>query len=181
MHSSNGKSSHARRTGRSRRPVGQTQTVRPERDQAAGTDPDDPLSMLMSHLAELREYGECYLAARIAQVRLEARSSALYAALGLLGGVVLAGALVAAAVLMMNGTADAVGQLCDGRLWLGQILVGTGLLAITAGGVWHWLRRHIDAEHRKVTENYEHRKQAERSRFGTDVSQRAAARNGHSH
>lgn len=167
-----------RRAARSRRPVG-TQSDRRERDQIASHDPDNPLSALLSHLTEMREYVECYLAARIDQVRLEARSSALYGALGLLGSVVLAGALVAATVLVMNGAADAIGRLSGGRHWLGQILVGGGLLAITAGSIWYWLRRHNAAERKKVTEHYELRKQAERSRFGTDVSQRAAARNGH--
>jgi hypothetical protein len=86
---------------------------------------------------------------------------------------VAASAIAAASVLIVLGAAGGVGQLVGGRAWLGQLLVGGGIILLACGGLWLLLHRRMRAYRRDVMQKYELRKQSERTKYGTDVTHRA--------
>jgi hypothetical protein len=128
----------------------------------------------LKRLAELREYAEYFIAAKADRVRLMLRSTALYAALALLGALVAATLLIAGSVLLLGGLAAGVGRLCGDHAWLGDVIVGGATLAIFAGGAFWAVKRQLKSLHQRIVDRYESRKRQERAVFGDDVAARAA-------
>jgi hypothetical protein len=135
----------------------------------------DPVVPFLADLAELREYLDYYIDVRIDQLRVGIRAAIVSVAISI-GAVAVAGtALATAVVLFLRGLAGLVGDLSGRGHEVGDTIVG-GILLIGAGaGAWVWARRRQAQEQKRVIEKYEHRKQAERDTFGTDVSQQAAS------
>ncbi len=86
---------------------------------------------LLGDLASLGDQAAIYLAARKDQVKLGARRALLGIALGLLALSIVAAVLVTAAALTVGGIARGLGELFGQRLWLGELVTGTVILAVT--------------------------------------------------
>lgn len=168
---SNGHPSSARSAGR----MDSDQRMSSSEPEQPGADrhPLDPLGPLLVHFAELREYLSVYVTALIDRWRIGTHDLALKAAIGTVCALTGMAALIAAAVLLVNGLATAVGILAGGRIWAGQILVGGTLIALVLGGLVIVKRVTQNAEHRSLVEKYEMRKRKERAVSGTNVSERA--------
>jgi hypothetical protein len=139
--------------------------------------PQDSLADAWAAIAtrwdELCEYAAFYLAAHVDQVRLTSRTTAMWAILGAVVALIAVSSVATASVLVVLGASAGVGQLLGGRYWLGQLLVGGGVISLTSGGIWLFLFWRVRAYRQALVKKYELRKQAERSRYGTDVAQRA--------
>src|SRR4051794_6170414 len=72
-----------------------------------GGTPADAFKSAGARLAELREYAGYFVSAKVDGVKLTFRNIAVYAALGIVAGVVGLGLLVTAAVLLLTGLAGA--------------------------------------------------------------------------
>lgn len=145
----------------------------PGSDSRAGDQ--DPLTPVLARLHELREYASYYVAAHLDQARMKLNTALTWAALLFILALIAASMTVAAGVLLVAGLSSGLALLLNGHVWLAQIIAGAGLLAIGIGGTWFFLDRRRRAIHRRMVSKYERRKHRERSRFGTDVEQRAAA------
>ncbi|HCU24725.1 MAG TPA: hypothetical protein DF383_06890 [Deltaproteobacteria bacterium] len=137
-------------------------------------DPD--LEGLWNRLAETWEYGRFFLEARIARAKLGIRDTIKMAVLGVLLALVGGTALLIAVVFLFYGAAQGLKE-WTGRPWAAYLISGgTPLLLIFAGFFLKWksIERKSLAESLK---NYESRLQKQRSTFGHDAAERAAAAN----
>lgn len=133
-----------------------------------------PLEPLLKHLAELREFALYYLEARTDQARVVVRRVlmrlALFAVVGLLGLVVIAAALV----LALYGLSEILDAALGSHSGAGKLVVGCGtvLAAYVVGRVA--LGRMNQSTLQQTRRKYELRHEAQRTKFGEDVPQRAS-------
>lgn len=137
--------------------------------------PEEAFRRLLQQLEELQAYASHFVSAKVDGLMLSARQLLVWAVLGIVGLLALAGLVVTAIVLCLGGAAGGLGSLFGGRLWLGQLVVGGGLLILlTLGiliGVRTWQRR---ARQQKV-QQYDERQRQQRIAFGHSVADRATA------
>ncbi len=135
--------------------------------------PADAFKAIGEQVAELKDYAAYLIAAKVDGVKLTVRNVALYAVLGLLGGIVGAAILVTAGVMLLRGLAGAIGAVF-GNEWLGEIIVSMLVLIATGAGAWLLLRRMMGTSRRKTREKYERARHHQRAKRGHDVRDRAA-------
>src|SRR3954453_9939610 len=100
----------------------------------------DAFKEALGRLAEAREYVGHLAAAELDRVKLKVRRALMWAAAGVVGLVLMLAVLVSAAFLLLAGIAEAIGNLF-GHLWIGNVIVGGGILLLTAAAVWLGLNR----------------------------------------
>ena len=129
-----------------------------------------------SRFAELKEYAGLYLAAKADGIKVSLRNVLVYAALGLVGGIVGIGFLIYAVVLLLNGLAGLVGEIFPERFehWGGPLVVGLLLVGGTAAAIVYGLKSITNTSRKRLVEKYENRKRDERRVYGHDVQERAA-------
>ena len=135
--------------------------------------PEEAFRRLLQQLEELQEYSTHFVSAKVDGLMLSARQLLIWAVLGIVGLLALAGLVVTAIVLCLGGAAGGLGSLLGGRLWLGQLVVGGGLLVLLTLsiliGVRTWQRR---SRQQKV-QQYDERQLQQRTAFGRSVADRA--------
>jgi hypothetical protein len=131
---------------------------------------------IATHCRELGEYASLYIAANVDQVRLSARTAALWTVLGVALGLIALSLIVVSSALFLVGLSNGAAQLFGGRVWLGQTVVGLVILAASAGGIWLFVRRKVSAYRIALKKKYERRKQNEQAEYGTNVAERAGQR-----
>jgi hypothetical protein len=125
-------------------------------------------------LAQIRAFASHYLQARIDAVRLSIRQLIVWAALGMVGLVVLSAVMVMMVVFLFQGIAGGFGALFDGRVWLGDLVtMGIFVLVLTGGISWA-LGAFRRASRQRTVEKYESRQSQERIEYGADIHQRAS-------
>ena len=124
-------------------------------------------------LAELKAYAAYFTSAKTDAAKAKVRSIIVYAALGVVGLLVLAGVFFAGMLLFLAGLANGLGVLFGGRVWLGQIIVGALALGAVVVCAWIGLKRYIGASRRRTEQKYEGKRTEQRAEFGRDVQQRA--------
>lgn len=138
-----------------------------------GSEGPELLEPLRRYLAELQDYLSYYLAARTDAVKLQVRTLLIYAALGVVGGLVGVAALIAAVVLALSGTANGLAELLGGRLWAGQLITGATVLVITAAAIFFAMRSITGGSRKKTVKKYENWRGNQQAQFGHDVLQRS--------
>src|SRR5262249_40063479 len=107
--------------------------------------PEEALRRLLQQFDELRAYSTHFVSAKVDGFMVSARQLLVWAVLGVVGLIGLAGLVVTTIVLFLGGAAGGPGQLFGGRLWLGQLVVGGGLLVLLTLsiliGLRTWQRR----------------------------------------
>jgi hypothetical protein len=135
--------------------------------------PQEALRRLLQQIEELRAYSTHFVSAKVDGLMLSARQLLVWAVLGIVGLIALAGLVVTSIVLFLDGAAGGLGRLFGGRLWLGQLVVGGGLLVLLTLsiliGVRTWQRR---SRQQKV-QQYDERQLQQRAAFGHSVADRA--------
>ena len=135
--------------------------------------PEEALRRLLQQFEALRAYASHFVSAKVDGLMLSARQLAVWAVVGVVGLIALAGLVVTAIVLFLGGAAGGLGRLFGGRLWLGQLVVGGGLLVLLTLslliGVRTWQRR---SRQQKV-QQYDERQLQQRAAFGRSVADRA--------
>jgi arginine exporter protein ArgO len=91
------------------------------------------------------------------------------------GLIALAGLLVTSLVLLLDGAATGLGLLFGGRLWLGHIVVGGGVLVLLALGMFIGVRTWQSRSRRQKVQQYDERQLQQRTTYGHSVADRASA------
>jgi hypothetical protein len=144
--------------------------------QDRGQKSDDIWPAIVARIGELREYASYYVAANVDRLRLSGRVTLMWSILAMVGGLAVVSVFVTASVLLVIGLATGVGQLLQGRTWLGQLIVSAAILLVGSGGVWLVLYLSLRKYQRSLVEKYELRKKDERTEYGTDIHERAKQR-----
>lgn len=149
-----------------------TGTSTEEHDTSAA-DAQEALHALLDQGGELVAYLSHFLSAQVDTLKLSGRQILLWAAIVSLGGVVAVSALAMSVGLLLTGLATGMGLAVGGAMWLGQVIVGLGLLVsfgiVTLIG---WSRIQNRSRTQKV-QDYAERQQQQRLQFGRSVADRA--------
>jgi membrane protein implicated in regulation of membrane protease activity len=135
--------------------------------------PTEALHRLQQQIAELREYLTHFVSAKVDGIVLSVRQLAMWGIVGVAGVIALAGLIITALVLLLDGAATGVALLLGGRLWLGQILVGGVVLALLALGMILGMRAWQRRWHLQKVQQYDERQLQQRHIFGHSVADRA--------
>jgi hypothetical protein len=140
------------------------------------TPATDAVRDLSQHLQELCAFAAFFTQAEKDRLLANARNIGLAAGLALAAGLIALGLSIAAAVLLLIGSAQGLGILFGGRPWLGNMVAGAVVLASLALGAWQLVAQLRARAFRRTVDKYEELKLEQRRRFGRDVS---AAAHGH--
>jgi integral membrane sensor domain MASE1 len=99
------------------------------------------LRALSARLAELRAYAGYYLAAKLDRLKLTIRQLVLLTVVGVIGLIAVAAAIVTAVVLLLQGIAGALAEICGHIPWLGDLLCGILVIAVLIIGLWVSVKR----------------------------------------
>ena len=145
-------------------------------DGAAGPSPADAFKEAASRFAEVKEYAGYYVGAKLDGIKLTFRNIALYAVLGIVGGIVGLGFLITAVVLLLTGLAGLIGEIFPQKWehWGGNLVLGLLLVGGTVAAILFGLKSITGSSRKRTIEKYENRKRDERRVYGHDVQQRAA-------
>jgi hypothetical protein len=148
-------------------------TASTEDRNASASDAPEALHTLLHQGVELYAYFSHFVRAQLDTLKLSGRQVILWTAIGTLSAVLVVSALVMGVVLLLTGLAAGVGMAVGGVLWLGQVIVGLGLLisfgvAILIG----WSRKQDRSRTQKV-QDYAERQRQQHLQFGHSVADRA--------
>ena len=135
--------------------------------------PAEALHRLQEQMGELQTYLAHFISAKIDSLMLPMRQLGVWAVLGVMGLIVLAGLTVAAIVLLLTGAATGLGLLFNGHLWLGQIVVGGGVLALLSLSIFIGVRSWQRRSRQQKVQQYAKRQIQQRTAFGHSVADRA--------
>ncbi|MGA2584473.1 MAG: phage holin family protein [Tepidisphaeraceae bacterium] len=136
---------------------------------APTSDAGDPMNGFHEHFAEMGEYVNQYVAAKIDLGRFHLRRFVFRVLLFLLFVLAGAGLIVTAVVLACNGLAHGLGALL-GHQWIADLITGLVLLVSVYFCLWVAFRRFQDFISQRVAERYEDRRNMQRQRFGHDAA-----------
>lgn len=136
--------------------------------------PEEALRRLIQQLEELRAYSTHFVNAKVDGFLMSARQLLVWAVLGGVGLIALTALVVTAIVLFLDGAAGGLGLLFGGQLWLGQLVVGGGLLVLLTLSMLIALRTWQGRARRQKVQQYDERQLQQRAVFGRNVADRAA-------
>lgn len=136
--------------------------------------PEEMLHHLLRQVGVLQTYLRHFISAKVDGVVLSARQLAMWAVLGIIGLVALTGLLVTAIVQLLQGIAFGLALLFHTGLWLGQIVVGGGMLLVLTLGVLIGIRAWQRQWRQQKVQQYDERQLQQRQAFGHSVADRAA-------
>jgi Putative Actinobacterial Holin-X, holin superfamily III len=128
----------------------------------------DALKEALGHVAQAKEYVGHLASAELDRFKLKIRRALMWAAAGVVALMLGLSVLVPAAFLLLAGISTAIGNLL-GHAWIGDVIVGGGILALTALGVWLGLRIWQKSAFKALKARYEARKRRQRVEFGRSV------------
>lgn len=135
--------------------------------------PAEALRRLQQQVGELQAYLTHFVSAKIDGLVLSARQLALWTALGVIGLTAAVGLVVTAVVLVLVGAADGFALLFGGRWWLGALVVGVGVLALLALGIFIGMRTLQNRWRQQKVQQYDERQLQQHTTFGHSVADRA--------
>ena len=135
--------------------------------------PAEALRRLQQQVGELQAYLTHFVSAKIDGFVLSARQLALWTALGVIGLTAAVGLVVTAVVLVLVGAADGFALLFGGRWWLGALVVGVGVLALLALGIFIGMRTLQNRWRQQKVQQYDERQLQQHATFGHSVADRA--------
>jgi len=136
--------------------------------------PEEALHRLGQQIAALQAYFTHFVSAKVDRGLLSARQLALGAILGVVGLIALAGLVVTATVLLLVGAATGLALLFNGWLWLGQVVVGGGILLLLTLTIRMGLRAWQYRWCQQKVQQYDERQRQQRAAFGHSVADRAS-------
>jgi uncharacterized membrane protein len=137
--------------------------------------PTEALRRLQQQIGELQAYMAHFVSAKVDGILLSVRQVAIWIVLGVVGLMALAGLLVTALVLLLNGAAAGLGLLFDEQLWLGQMIVGVAVLTLLALGMFIGVRAWQNRSRQQKVQQYDERQLQQRTTYGHSVADRASA------
>jgi membrane protein implicated in regulation of membrane protease activity len=130
----------------------------------------EALSRLQQQIGELSAYVSHFVSAKMDELKLSGRNVAILAIMGTFGGIVLISMTVVAVVLLLIGCAAGLGAALGGTPWLGQIVVGLGLLVLFAVATLVGCRRMQRQSRTQKVQHYAERQRQQRIQFGHNVN-----------
>jgi membrane protein implicated in regulation of membrane protease activity len=130
----------------------------------------EALNRLQQQIGELSAYASHFVSAKMDALKLSGRNVAILAIIGTFGGIVLISMTVVAAVLLVIGCAAGLGVALGGTPWLGQIVVGLGLLGLFAVAILIGCRRMQRQSRTQKVQDYAERQRQQRIQFGHNVN-----------
>jgi len=137
--------------------------------------PAEALRRVQQQIGELQAYFAHFVSAKVNGLLLSVRQTIIWIVLGVVGLIALAGLLVTALVLLLDGAAVGLALLFGGRLWLGQIVVGGGVLVLLALAMFIGLRVWQNRSRQQRVQQYDERQLQQRTKYGHSVADRAGA------
>jgi len=135
--------------------------------------PPEALKDIGTRISELGEYVSYFLAAKVDGIKLTLRNVGIMAGLGVIGLIAAGGFIVTLMVLLLRGIAYGLGDLLWDKWWLGELLTAVLFLTAIGVGVMMMMKKLTKSSRERTAKKYAARQQEQRSKFGTDVSQRA--------
>ncbi|MGD9647599.1 MAG: hypothetical protein AB7U73_17935 [Pirellulales bacterium] len=146
--------------------AGDQSRIRPD-ERASAREPWKPLLGDFQRLGELFAQ---YSAARADGVRLRIRRIVLLSLAGVMAALLVTTALVTCLVLALLGAAHGLAALAGGRLWVGELGVGAGLL-LSTGVLLIVVARAVARRNRQhLREKYEHNHDSSRDDVRTNLA-----------
>jgi hypothetical protein len=134
-----------------------------------------PLDPLLEQLAAVRESAVQYLESQKDLTAATIRRMIAKAIIGTVAAVVGVTMLVAVTVMLLSGLSAGVSIAAGGQPWVGNLVVGGGLLVATAIGMGLYISKWMRSARERTIRKYESRHDAQRQANGTGVDQRTAA------
>jgi hypothetical protein len=135
--------------------------------------PAEAFRRLQKQVEELQAYFAHFVSAKVDSVVLSARRLAIWAVLGVVGLIALAALIVTAIVLVLHGVANGLAVLFAGRLWLGQLVAGSGILIMLVLSILIGVRTWQTRWRQQKVQQYDERQFQQRAAFGHSVEDRA--------
>lgn len=132
--------------------------------------PEEALRRLVQQIEALRAYATHFVSAKVDGFIITARQLLVWAGLGIVGLIALAGVVITAIVLCLDGAAAGLGLLFGGRLWLGQLVVGGGLLVLLTLSILIGMRTWQHRTRQQKVQQYDERQLQQRAVFGRSVA-----------
>jgi hypothetical protein len=137
--------------------------------------PSEAFRDAVAQVGELKEYASHFIAAKVDGLKLSVRKAVIFAGLGLVAVLAAATVVITAVVLLLAGSAQALGVLLGGRAWAGNLLVGSIVLVAVGLGAWIFQRRFFNTSRKATVQRYERRLKTQRVRHnGHDAVQRGS-------
>jgi hypothetical protein len=149
--------------------AGHTQTSASDQEPSAA----EALHLLQQQFGELRAYFSHFANAKIDELKSSGRHIALWIIMGCVGAVALITMIMVAVVLLLTGLATGLGMALGNTLWLGQVMVGLGLLILCALVALLGCRRVHSRARTERVQDYAERQLRQRAQFGHSVADRA--------
>ena len=132
--------------------------------------PEEALRRLVQQIEALRAYATHFVSAKVDGFIITARQLLVWAGLGIVGLIALAGVVITAIALCLDGAAAGFGLLFGGRLWLGQLVVGGGLLVLLTLSILIGIRTWQHRTRQQKVQQYDERQLQQRAVFGRSVA-----------
>jgi len=140
-----------------------------------GTPPSEALHDAAHQFAQLKEYFGHYVSAKLDGVKLTFRRLVIFAILGMVGLLAGGAMIIAAAVMLLQGLANAIGAIFEpDKPWVGQLIVSVLVLGGVVAGTILLVRKMTGASKARTVAKYDSKHDQQRQHFGQDVA--AAAR-----
>ena len=150
-----------------------TMSSEAEAPNAATSEAQEALHTLLQQGVELYAYVSHFIQAQLDLLKVSGRQAALWAVIGILGAIVAVSALVMAVILFLTGLSSGVGAAVGGVLWLGQLIVGLGLLILFVIVVLIGKSRIQGRAYTQRVQDYAERQQQQHLQFGRSAADRA--------
>ena len=134
---------------------------------------EEALQRLQLQLRELVAYVSHFVSVKLDELKLSGRQIALWAIIGGLSAVTLISVIVMSVVLILTGCAIGLGVALGHAQWLGQIIVGLGMLGLLAVATLIGYRLIRRQSRIQKVQYYAERQRQQQASFGTSVADRA--------
>lgn len=125
-------------------------------DEAASGIPDsEPIGPILRQLMELSRALREYAMTWTDQARIAVQIGLYKAAIALVVGLAGLATLVISTSLLLIGASTGIGLLCGGHVWIGQMIVGGAVFAITFASLAAWRSSQSKANWRDLLRRYE--------------------------
>jgi hypothetical protein len=156
---------------------GETSTAHSNAQASSDAEPNaskapNPLEPLLEQIAAVRAYAQHYFEAQTDAARAAVRRTILKAAAGLGAAIVAVTFVIACTIMLAEGLAQLIGIVAGDRPWVGNIVLGGGVLLILAISVGFYVAQKLRTARELTIRKYENRHYAQRAKFGADVTQR---------
>jgi hypothetical protein len=150
-------------------------TGEPRNSANAAAPTGHPLDPLLQQIAAVRSAAIHYLESQKDLTAATIRRLIAKAIIGTVAAIIGVAALTASTVMVLNGLAEGVSIAANGRAWVGNLVVGAGLLLATAIGLGVYTSKSMRAARARTLRKYESRHDAPRQANGTGVRQPSTA------